>query len=68
MQNYKTITTSLNAAGVAELVLNRAEVHNAFDDNMIGELINALKAWLRTLQCGYCCSNPWVKTSVQVQI
>lgn len=44
MQNYKTITTSLNAAGVAELVLNRAEVHNAFDDSMIGELINALKS------------------------
>ena len=43
MQNYKTITTSLNASGVAELVLNRAEVHNAFDDSMIGELINALK-------------------------
>ncbi|RVT45221.1 enoyl-CoA hydratase/isomerase family protein [Rheinheimera sediminis] len=43
MQNYKTITTSLNSAGVAELVLNRAEVHNAFDDSMIGELIDALK-------------------------
>jgi methylglutaconyl-CoA hydratase len=44
MQNYKTITTSLNSAGVAELVLNRAEVHNAFDDCMIGELIDALKS------------------------
>lgn len=43
MQNYKTITTSLTTAGVAELVLNRAEVHNAFDDSMIGELIDALK-------------------------
>ena len=44
MQNYTTITTSLNAAGVAELVLNRAEVHNAFDDNMIAELIDALNS------------------------
>lgn len=43
MQNYKTITTLLNTAGVAELVLNRAEVHNAFDDGMIVELIDALK-------------------------
>lgn len=48
MQNYKTITTSLNAAGVAELVLNRAEVHNAFDDSMIGELIDALKSLAAT--------------------
>ncbi len=44
MKNYKTITTSLNAAGIAELVLNRAEVHNAFDDNMIAELIDALNS------------------------
>ncbi len=43
MQNYTTITTSVNSSGVAELVLNRAEVHNAFDDSMIGELIHALK-------------------------
>lgn len=43
MQNYKTITTLLNTAGVAELILNRAEVHNAFDDGMIVELIDALK-------------------------
>ena len=44
MQNYTTITTSVNSSGVAELVLNRAEVHNAFDDSMIGELISALKS------------------------
>lgn len=44
MQNYKTITTSLTTSGVAELVLNRAEVHNAFDDSMISELISALKS------------------------
>ncbi len=44
MQNYTTITTSVNSSGVAELVLNRAEVHNAFDDSMIGELIDALKS------------------------
>jgi methylglutaconyl-CoA hydratase len=43
MHNYKTITTSLNADGVAELVLNKPELHNAFDDQMIGELIAALK-------------------------
>jgi methylglutaconyl-CoA hydratase len=44
MQNYTTITTSVNSSGVAELVLNRAEVHNAFDDSMIAELIDALKS------------------------
>lgn len=44
MQNYTTITTSMNSSGIAELVLNRAEVHNAFDDSMIGELIDALKS------------------------
>ena len=55
MQNYKTITTSLNSAGVAELVLNRAEVHNAFDDSMIAELIDALKSLATTLLCGCCC-------------
>ncbi len=39
---YSYITTALDERGVAQLVLNRPEVHNAFDDIMIGEIIQAL--------------------------
>jgi len=42
MKTYQYITTSIDPRGVAQLVLNRPEVHNAFDDIMIGELIQAL--------------------------
>lgn len=41
-QNFNYISTAIDARGVAQLVLNRPEVHNAFDDNMIQELIQAL--------------------------
>lgn len=42
MQNFNYISTSIDPRGVAQLVLNRPEVHNAFDDKMISELIQAL--------------------------
>ncbi len=42
MQNFNYISTSIDPRGVAQLVLNRPEVHNAFDDKMIQELIQAL--------------------------
>jgi methylglutaconyl-CoA hydratase len=45
MKNYQYITTSIDQRGVAQLVLNRPDVHNAFDDCMIGELIQALDAF-----------------------
>lgn len=45
MKNYQYITTSIDQRGVAQLVLNRPDVHNAFDDIMIGELIQALDAF-----------------------
>ncbi len=35
--------TATVAAGVATLTLNRAAVHNAFDETLIGELIDALR-------------------------
>ncbi|CUA83037.1 enoyl-CoA hydratase-related protein [Pseudidiomarina woesei] len=41
--NYHTITLSV-ADHVAWLTLNRPEVHNAFDDRMIAELLDALAA------------------------
>lgn len=41
-QNFNYISTSIDPRGVAQLVLNRPEVHNAFDDTMIQELIQAL--------------------------
>lgn len=34
--------TSIDSRGVANLILNRPEVHNAFDDQMIAELIKVL--------------------------
>ncbi|RUO58567.1 enoyl-CoA hydratase-related protein [Pseudidiomarina insulisalsae] len=40
--DYRYITLS-HADGVATLTLNRPDVHNAFDDVMINELIDALK-------------------------
>jgi methylglutaconyl-CoA hydratase len=42
---YQYITTAVDERGVAQLTLNRPEVHNAFDDIMIGELIQALDAF-----------------------
>jgi methylglutaconyl-CoA hydratase len=42
MKTYQYITTSIDQRGVSQLVLNRPDVHNAFDDIMIGELISAL--------------------------
>lgn len=41
-KNFNYISTSIDQRGVAQLVLNRPEVHNAFDDTMIQELIQAL--------------------------
>ena len=42
MKTYQYITTSIDQRGVAQLVLNRPDVHNAFDDAMIAELINVI--------------------------
>ncbi len=39
-QHYTEI--SIDSRGVANLILNRPEVHNAFDDQMIAELIRVL--------------------------
>lgn len=44
-KTYQYITTSIDQRGVAQLVLNRPDVHNAFDDIMIGELIAALDSF-----------------------
>lgn len=44
MSEYKSLTLDFNASGVATLTLNRAELHNAFDDALIRELATALKA------------------------
>jgi methylglutaconyl-CoA hydratase len=44
-KTYQYITTSIDQRGVAQLMLNRPDVHNAFDDIMIGELIAALDSF-----------------------
>ncbi len=40
---YHTIRIDVNSAGVCTLLLNRPEVHNAFDEMMIEEITNALQ-------------------------
>jgi len=42
MSLEKHVLTTIDQRGVAWLTLNRPEVHNAFDDNVIGTLIDAL--------------------------
>ena len=40
---FETIYVTLAETGVCTLTLNRPQVHNAFDELMIGELTNALE-------------------------
>lgn len=40
-----SLLTSLDKRGVATLTLNRPEVHNAFDDTVIGELNTAIETY-----------------------
>ena len=40
---FETIYVTLTETGVCTLTLNRPQVHNAFDELMIGELTNALE-------------------------
>jgi methylglutaconyl-CoA hydratase len=42
MTNEQHLLTTIDNRGVARLTLNRPDVHNAFDDHLIGALINAL--------------------------
>ncbi|MES2918424.1 MAG: enoyl-CoA hydratase-related protein [Pseudomonadota bacterium] len=42
-----SLLTSLDTRGVATLILNRPEVHNAFDDAVIGDLNDALAMYAR---------------------
>ena len=46
--NYVTCTLQ---AGVGEMVLDRADKHNAFDEVMIGEMINALEYFAENAAC-----------------
>jgi len=41
MSEADVILTSIDDRGVATVTLNRPEIHNAFDDHLIGELIKA---------------------------
>jgi methylglutaconyl-CoA hydratase len=41
MTQYTTLLTETDPRGIAVITLNRPEVHNAFDDVMIGELTQA---------------------------
>ena len=42
MSSNEPVVTEIDPRGVASLVLNRPEVHNAFDDVLIGRLTDAL--------------------------
>jgi methylglutaconyl-CoA hydratase len=42
MTDNNQVLTNIDSRGVAHLTLNRPEVHNAFDDIVIGQLITAL--------------------------
>jgi methylglutaconyl-CoA hydratase len=42
MTEQNPVLTTIDERGVAYLTLNRPEVHNAFDDTVIGQLITAL--------------------------
>lgn len=42
-----SLLTSLDTQGVATLILNRPEVHNAFDDAVIGELNIAIETYAK---------------------
>ena len=44
MTDYTTLLTETDPRGIAIITLNRPDVHNAFDDVMIGELTHAFNA------------------------
>ena len=50
LSNLQHVSYALNN-GVAELILNRAEVHNAFDEVMISEMIAVLSYFAEHKQC-----------------
>lgn len=39
----KYLTTEIDASGIATLTMNRPEIHNAFDDRLIADLIEELR-------------------------
>jgi methylglutaconyl-CoA hydratase len=43
MTNYTLLTLTSDSRGVASVVLNRPEIHNAFDDKLIAELTQVFK-------------------------
>ncbi|GCF91272.1 enoyl-CoA hydratase-related protein [Shewanella sp. M-Br] len=50
LSNLQHVSHTLNN-GVAELILDRAEVHNAFDEVMISEMISVLSYFAEHNQC-----------------
>ncbi|MGE6453571.1 enoyl-CoA hydratase-related protein [Shewanella baltica] len=50
LSNLQHVSYALNN-GVAELILDRAEVHNAFDEVMISEMISVLSYFAEHKQC-----------------
>ncbi len=44
MSSNEPVLTEIDPRGVASLILNRPEVHNAFDDVLIARLTDALTA------------------------
>ncbi len=50
-QHYQHIQCQLDDRGVGSLILNRTDVHNAFDEVMIAELISALDGFANEAGC-----------------
>ena len=50
LSNLQHVSYALNN-GVAELILDRAEIHNAFDEVMISEMISVLSYFAEHKQC-----------------
>ena len=44
MNSDNTVLLETDERGVATLTLNRPEIHNAFDDALIGELLRTLES------------------------
>ena len=48
-----TVTTEIDGNGVAYLTMNRPEVHNAFNEHMIAELISLLNSLINNRKYEY---------------
>ena len=58
----------INSSGVVYVELNRPEVNNAFDDQLIKELIETFETLSHDDECLMAVLGSWASTSLPVQI